>query len=543
LKILSDINNYDLKIFIMSKYPFYHTYVCNRFAEENTFGARYCQPWAWFDYNRRHPESTIKLIPKGNRHKSLPNFFELKKLLPKPFWDGHKNVIDCYWKVWELAFNKKLRKATLKNRFVSDFNSTAFNDNIFMWDSAFIALFGIYGRRAWHFQGTLDNFYCKQHPDGFICREIGEKLGDDKFQRFDPSGTGPNILPWAEWEYYRQTKDKERLKKVFPPLAAYTRWFRENRTWPSGGYWATGWSSGMDNQPRIPLERNEWYEHSHQTWVDACMQAVLANQILADMAKEINRESDSIEFEKEAKRLIIWINENLWDEDTNFYHDLRRDNSRITTVKTIGAYWGLIAEVVPKKRLSNFISHLENQEEFLRKHLVPSISADTPGYKSDGGYWKGGVWTPTNYMLLKGLDKIGEYRLSHKIAMNHLVNVVSSFVKTGTLWEYYSPDFEGKGCGKNDFVGWTGLVPTAILFENVFGLKPNPFKSTLTWDIRLLEEHGIENYPFGKEGIISIKCKKRKSYLEEPEIKVKSNISLTIEIIWNNGKKNNINIR
>jgi hypothetical protein len=36
-----------------------------------------------------------------------------------------------------------------------------------MWDSAFILLFARYGSRAFDFQRTLDNFYAKQHPDGY----------------------------------------------------------------------------------------------------------------------------------------------------------------------------------------------------------------------------------------------------------------------------------------------------------------------------------------------------------------------------------------
>ena len=50
---------------------------------------------------------------------------------------------------------------------MSNYIDTAYNGNIFMWDSAFITLFGQYGRKAFDFMGTLDNFYAKQHVDGF----------------------------------------------------------------------------------------------------------------------------------------------------------------------------------------------------------------------------------------------------------------------------------------------------------------------------------------------------------------------------------------
>ena len=91
-------------------------------------------------------------------------------------------------------------------------------------------MFGRYGSRAFNFQGTLDNFYRKQLPDGFICREIYGGTGQDCFERVDPSSTGPNIMPWVEWEYFLNFNDTTRLRKVFSPLLAYYKWFELNRT-------------------------------------------------------------------------------------------------------------------------------------------------------------------------------------------------------------------------------------------------------------------------------------------------------------------------
>ena len=76
--------------------------------------------------------------------------------------------------------------------FVSSYLDTAYNGNIFMWDSSFILMFARYGTRFFPFQRTLDNFYAKQHPDGFICREI-KADGADCFERYDPVSTGPNL--------------------------------------------------------------------------------------------------------------------------------------------------------------------------------------------------------------------------------------------------------------------------------------------------------------------------------------------------------------
>ncbi|MDP8945546.1 MAG: glycoside hydrolase, partial [Actinomycetota bacterium] len=151
-----------------------------------------------------------------------PSFEDAWDVLPQPFWEGHEGAIDCYRGAWELAF-ANLRRPEPESGFVASFIDTAFNDCLFMWDSAFILLFARYGRRAFAFQRTLDNLYAKQHPDGFICREIGTFDGKDRFERFDGASTGPNVMPWTEWEHYGDTADSGRLGLVFPVLVSYHR--------------------------------------------------------------------------------------------------------------------------------------------------------------------------------------------------------------------------------------------------------------------------------------------------------------------------------
>ena len=179
---------------------------------------------------------------------------QARRALPEPFWDGHASAIACTDKAWKLAF-ANLRRPEPASGFVARFIDPAFNDCIFMWDSCFMTLFGRYGARAFPFVRTLDNFYAKQHPDGFICREIGRALGDDRFPRFDPSSTGPNVMAWAEWEHYRNFGDRDRLARVFPALRAYHQWLRAYRTWPDGSLLVDG--LGMrDGQPAAPAHRH-----------------------------------------------------------------------------------------------------------------------------------------------------------------------------------------------------------------------------------------------------------------------------------------------
>ena len=465
-----------------------------------------------------------------------PEFVSSKDRLPSPQWQGHERVVECYWKAWEIAF-RNLRHPPAQSPLIANFIDTAFNDCTFMWDSAFMTMFGRYGSRAFNFQRTLDNFYSRQHSDGFICREIAIKDGSDRFERFDPSSTGPNLMPWAEWEYYRYSQDKDRLAKVFPVLMAYTQWLRLHRTWPDGSYWSCGWGCGMDNQPRLPVGYHVSFDHGHLSWIDTTLQQIFMNKLLIRMADEIGREDEMTEVAAETEQLTGLVNNRMWDGESAYYYDRFRDGS-LSRTKTIGAYWALLAGVIPEQNCPRFLQHLRNPDEFARNHRVPTLSADDPAYESDGCYWRGGVWAPANYMVLRGLDAVGAHDLAHEIGINHLENVVTVFESTGTFWENYAPESASPGKpALGDFVGWTGLTPIAILFESVFGLRAGVDRNELVWDVRLLEEHGVDRYPFRADAVMDLRCAKRSSPDEEPVIHAITTQPVTLRVEWAGGSK------
>ena len=472
---------------------------------------------------------------------ALPSFEATRNQLPCPVWEGHQDYIDCYYRAWEIAFGN-LRQPVPGSGFVSNFIDTAFNDCLFMWDSSFILMFGKYANRIFNFQKTLDNLYAHQHPDGFICREITEKTGEDRFTRHDPSATGPEIMAWSEWEYFLNFGDTDRLARVFPPLMAYHQWMREHHTWPDGTYFSSGWGCGMDNVPRMMEGYSPEFSHGHMIWVDACMQEMLTCNILIEMAKVLKRTEFVAELTEERDRLALVINDKLWHEPTGFYYDLWKDGKH-NMVRHVGAFWSLIAACAPEDRASKMIAYLEDEGEFKTPHRVPTLSKSHPEFAPTGNYWRGAVWAPTNYMVLKGLDQYGRSDLSYTIAKEHVDAVVDVYRREDTLFENYTaePGTDGKITkgtpAKRDFVGWTGLSAISILFEFVFGIKPDVMKNKITWHVNLLEEHGIQRYPFGKNGALTLLCAQRKHPDAQPEITVSSNVPVELEIIWGSEQK------
>ncbi|MBR1510772.1 MAG: glycoside hydrolase [Bacteroidales bacterium] len=496
--------------------PYKNTYVKNIFVAENPY--------------------------RGMKAETLEagSFEKAQKVLPAPFWQGHEEEVEMYWHAWKIAIGN-IRQPQEGSGFVSPYLDVAYNGNIFMWDDSFMMMFARYGYRFFPFQRTLDNFYAKQHQDGFICREIRAD-GSDCFERYDPVSTGPNLLPWAELMYYRQFGDMERLHRVFPALVAYAQWWKLNRTWPDGTYWSSGWGTGMDNMPRVKEGYNQIFSNGHMSWLDTNLQQYLVNDCLMQIGFYTERWQEIEEMEDEMKFLKAWINTSAWDPDTCFLYDVYADGSR-SKVKGISAFWALQTDILDGEKLDALVDHLRDSVEFNRPHRIPSLSADHKKYNPLGRYWQGGIWPGTNYMVLDGLWRKGYRDLCREVADNHFGNVFRIWKNTGTFWEYYAPESVEPGfMARKDFVGWTGLTPIAELIECILGIRSDYSEGTVEWDLRQTEAHGIEHYPFGPEGVIGLKAGDRKSASEKPQITVTTNVPFTLTVYWGDGERATVQI-
>jgi hypothetical protein len=479
-----------------------------------------------FPFPPRYPVAENPFRFRQNPHVPLPVYDA--QSLPDIIVDDHPEWSAMYHKAWQLAF-KNLRQPEPTSGFIANFIDPAFNANTFMWDSCFMTMFGRYARRVFPFMGTLDNFYAKQHDDGFICREINTYSGASLFQSLDPRSTGPNILAWTEWLDYQQSGDVSRLQDVFPGLVGYHRWWKGWRTHPDGSYWTSGWGSGMDNQTRIPHSE---YHHRHYTWIDAMMQQALNCRTLLNIANVIRRDEFDDELSKEIEYLKHYINTNMWSETSSFYYD-RAPDGCLSTTKSIGAFWGLLSDVIPPERAARMMSHLEDERSFNRPHRIPTQAYDSETYNPYGGYWLGGVWSPTNYMTLCGLSRHNNHRLAHEIALNHIQSVARVFRETGTLWENYAPEViqPGKPAGR-EFVGWTGVSAINILIEYVIAIQPQPGDINLSWHLHLTERHGVLRYPVGGANRVDLVCEARMTSEDSPIIMITTQQPLTLEVTW-----------
>lgn len=450
----------------------------------------------------------------------IPTFETSKDKLPSPILENNSDYIQLYWKTWQLAFDH-YKNPPEGSPFVSAYIDEAFAPNIFQWDTFFMIMFTRYANHIFPAIQSLDNFYCRQYENGYICREIVEATGEDFVYEGREHTVNPPLFSWAEMENFKITGDKSRFKIVLPVLERYAEWlklFRKKENTKHNLYWQTGLGSGMDNTPR-----------SGSGWVDMSSQIVMMYNDMAKMCDELNLTDKAKSFKEKANQISSLINKFMWNEEDGLYYDVDDDGNQIKW-KTAACFWPMLAGIADNQQAEKLLNNLKDPNSFWRKIPFPSLAADQKYYKADGEYWLGSVWAPTNVMIIKGLDKYGianenAYNFNEfatLAAEEYLNGIYQVYKKTGTLWENYSAEAFTRGVwSRPDFVGWTGCGPIELLIENIIGIRPNGVDNSLTWFVNRIDRHGIENLKFGNVTITAI-CEKRENINSPIDLSVKN---------------------
>ncbi|HTE00505.1 MAG TPA: trehalase family glycosidase [Mucilaginibacter sp.] len=368
--------------------------------------------------------------------------------------------------------------------FKKPYLDAAFNGNIFLWDTCFMACYAKYHPGELPAANALDNFYSRQEPDGFICREY-RRDGKAMWPKEHPVSINPPLFGFAELQLYSQSKDVARLKQVYPHLKKFFDFLVKTYRMGDHLFFSDALGSGMDNIPRYPegwkddgkglaIKNTPGHTYAYSglnsVWnkqgrsVDMTAQMALFADNLIEIAGVTGQQADITAYRKFHTETKEALNKHCWNEEDGFYYDL--GYGKQVKRMHIGGFWTMIAGVVPKERVDRLVKTLTDPKKFWRKFPVPSYAADQKGYSSKGEYWLGGVWTPTNYMLIKGLQRVNKNELAKEFARKYYWCVAQVYIKTKTFWEDYAPDSLTTGVpAKPNFCGWTAVVPISIYHE------------------------------------------------------------------------------
>lgn len=443
----------------------------------------------------------------------LPTYAENRDRLPEPVCEEHPEWIDLYWRTWEIAFSR-LRSPEAGAPFVSNWIDEALSPQIYQWDTHFMAMFGRYAHHIFPFIASQDNFYASQHADGMICRVINENDGSDHWWGMgvdNARAINPPLFSWAEVQTYMATADKSRFALVLEPLEHYVEWIERNRCGgdtPHRLYWSNGQASGMDNTPRDlgrPEPGDGWNCHSaidHMGWEDLSSQMVMCYNELAYICRELGHKAKAEKYARKAKEIARRINAWMWDDTAGLYRDVTPAGEKTSWI-TIATFWPLLAGIASEEQGARLVENLKDPGLFWSRNPVPSLALNQPEYDRMGCYWRGGVWAPTNYMVVEGLKRYGYDDLAEEIARRYLEMLTRVYAKTRTLWEVYSPEIDSPATNASgihlvepEFVGWTGLGPISMLIETILGIEVDAPAQTIRWRINGPGRQGIRNLTF-----------------------------------------------
>ena len=193
-----------------------------------------------------------------------------------------------------------------------------------------------------------------------------------------------------------------------------------------------------------------------------------------------------------------------------------------------------------------------NSEKMYRPNGLSTVTYDY--YKDEGNcfvplgeYWKGGVWSPSSFQYIKGLDAYGYEDMAFEEAVRHIQTLSDVYEKgktdpvigQPTFWEFYSSEYTDRGTWKdgtaarNKFVGWTGALAIAGMIEDVLGVNLHAPQNEVSWNLHLTEANGIDNLYMKHEGAenrIALHMAERTSSTSPAEITVTATQDFTLHV-------------
>ena len=413
------------------------------------------------------------------------------------------------------------KSGTAKNEFAPQYFNYPQSNKINQFEAIFATFFLVYNSNTKQYpaHAVLDNFYAKQEEDGAIRGEYSEADGKPVINKKNPEGLLPPLFSWAEFNLYHKYGLKKRVKEIMPKLEKYYNWLEQKFKRPNGLYSVPLAATSMENSPRLDVEYP----------VDFNSQQAINALYMSYLSDIINDKEKSYRYKRYYFSLKTRINSLMWNNTDGYYYDLDKKEKQIK-IKTIASFWPLLAELLNEEKGERLIQHLTNPKEFGLDNPFPTLSARDKNFDKAGCGYRGSIFPPFNYMIIKGLEKYQRYDLAYDFTLRHLYAIMDSAAtsedgKSELLWEAYAPGQPGParwpkhdGFPRSRFLPFAAVSTIALVIENLIGLSISLPRKTVDWNVSTIELMGIEDLSLKRNFITIVTNKTARGW----EIKLES---------------------
>lgn len=448
------------------------------------------------------------------------------------FYD--QDFVDIYERTWAWIHDF-WKKGTEQNGFQSRYFCYPSSKTINQFECCLSTFFLVYSNRIFPASTLLENFYSKQEADGAIRAEYKEADGKPLLHRSNPEGVEPPLFSWAEFNLYHKIGNKKRLRDIIPTLEKYFAWLENTFKDETGLYVVPLDATRMENAPKDDVHY----------FVDFNAQQAINALYMSAIGDILNDKELSFRYKRHYFSIKTRINSQMWNEKLGIYCDLDVDGNQLP-LKSISAFWTLLAEIPNEDKANKLIEHLKNPDTFGAENPFPTVAVNEPDFDPTGRGCRGSVYPPYTFMVIKGLEKYGKYDLARECAIRHLYYMLDTLhpegKEKGNLYEAYLPGKDGpaqwpekRGWPRALYLPYAALSSITLIIENVIGLYISLPRKTVNWIIPTMEIMGIEDLSLKRNMITILSNKSGRGW----EIRLESEklYYFTINILSENKKK------
>ncbi|BAK81591.1 MGH1-like glycoside hydrolase domain-containing protein [Candidatus Arthromitus sp. SFB-rat-Yit] len=354
-------------------------------------------------------------------------------------------------------------------------------------------------------------------------------------ESFNKRNSKPPLAAWAVYNVYKEDKDIEFVKEMYPKLKAYHEWWYRNRDTDKNGIAeygamvheahykydsngnilkdesntpilnndaiieAAAWESGMDNAIRFDKEgigegdigvqvfkntnkNGDIVGYSiNQESVDLNAYLYAEKAFLKYFAELLGNNEDAVKYKNEAKEVADYINKFMYDDETGFYYDLQIDktgnNKKLLVNRGKGTegYIPLWAKLAPSDKAEKVVQNILDPEKFNLNVPFPTASKDNPFFNPNV-YWRGPVWLDQALYGIEALENYGYKKEAIELTYK-LFDNAQGILSSNPINENYNP-LTGEALHAKNF-SWSAAA-YYLLYRNTLCGNENTSQNVLT---------------------------------------------------------------